>query len=483
MFLRYLALGLVIFLAGCGSVGQFVKHGMPDVYDYQIFETATLTPAEKPFQFHKVSETYALPPADLWACGDKPSYKLVSGYEPEQFLEETGTLALIVIRRDSILYEYYGNGHRRESVSTVFSVTKSFLSTLVGIAITEGQIESMDQPVSDFLPEFGEGKKADITIGHLLQMTSGMNFGDHANLAKLARLYYTSYQERMLKRIKVKHVPGTDFSYSSLSSYVLGLCLEKAVGMRVADYMQLKLWTPLGMEYPGYLALDREEGMAKVYGGLSATAIDLAKLGRLFLHNGVWNETDIVSANWASACRTRCEDEGKAWNYANHWWLDTYSGHVSAENKNDFFAGGFRGQVIYVNPEDSTIIVRLGTKEKDLFWGRTVSKLAMLPLGPDGNEFMELGNDLFALMDGNYRNKKKDRSLKVHFEMGRLMVENLISDGPIELVKDGVFSFVNTENNVKLIVNYSQHNVQGIIVQNAGEQMFFTKSAADASLE
>jgi len=107
----------------------------------------------------------------------------------------------------------------------------------------------------------------------------------------------------------------------------------------------------------------------------------------------------------------------------------------------------------------------------------------MLPLGPDGNEFMELGNDLFALMDGDYRNKKKDRSLKVHFEMGRLMVENLISDGPIELVKDGVFSFVNTENNVKLIVNYSQHNVQGIIVQNAGEQMFFTKSAADASLE
>ncbi|CAN5379283.1 hypothetical protein BH09BAC1_BH09BAC1_05140 [soil metagenome] len=478
MYFRYLALGLVIFLSSCGSAGKMLRYGVPNVDDYKIFDKAALLPSEKPFQFYKISEKYMLPPADLWACGDKPTYKLVSGYSPEQFLEESGTLALIVIRRDSILYEYYGNGHSRSSYSTVFSITKSFLSTMVGIAITDGLIKGPDQPVSDFLPEFAEGKKADITIGHLLQMTSGMNFGDYDNLLKLGRLYYTKHQERLLKTIKIKYVPGTHFSYSSLGSYVLGMCLEKATGMRVADYMQQKIWTPLGMEYPAYLNMDRADGMPKVYAGLSATAIDLAKLGRLFLHKGNWNGEQLVSNDYTTACRTRnCgKDGGEIWNYSNHWWLDTYSGHISAEDKNDFFAGGFHGQIIYVNPEDSTIIVRIGKTEKDIYWGRTVSKLAMLPLGPDGDEFMQLGNDLFALMDGNYRNKKKDSSLKVHFEKGKLMVDNLITDGPIELVKDGLFSFVNTERDIKLIVNYSQHHVQGFIVQSPNEQTFFYKS-------
>ncbi len=479
MFSRYLALGLVLFLVSCGSAGKMLRYGVPNVTDHQIFPKAALVPSATPFKFHKVSEEYQLPPADLWACGDKPSYKLVSDYAPEKFLEETGTLALIVIRRDSILYEYYGNGHSRDSYSTVFSITKSFLSTMVGIAITEGKFTSVNQPVSDFLPEFAEGDKAKITIGHLLQMTSGMNFSDYDNLIKLGRLYYSKNQDNLLKTIKVKYTPGSHFAYSSLSSYVLELCLEKATGVPVAEYMQEKIWTKLGMEYPAYLNMDREDGRPKMYAGLSATAIDLAKLGRLFLHNGVWNGTDVVSNDWTNACRTRnCdEDGGKVWNYSNHWWLDTYSGHVNAEDKNDFFAGGFHGQIVYVNPQDSTIIVRVGTTEKELFWGRTISKLAMLPLGPDGDEFMQLGDELlFSLMDGNYRNKKKNRNFKVHFEMGKLMVENLITDGPIELVKDGMFSFSNVENDVKLIVNYSQHHVQGIIVQNAGEQTFFYKS-------
>ncbi len=471
--------GLVLFSSfGCGSVGRFMRHGMPDVYDYKIFNNATLKASDEPFHFHRLPKNYELPPADLWACGDKPGYKLAAGYSPEQFLKETGTLALIVIRRDTILYEGYANGHSRENVSTVFSVTKSFLSTLVGIAITEGKMLGYDQPVSDYLPMFADGKKSDINIGHLLQMTSGMNFGDHSNLFKLARLYYNTYQERLLNTIKVKHVPGTHFAYSSLSSYVLGLCLEKAVGMTVAEYMQEKVWGPLGMEYDGYMALDKENGMAKVYGGMAATAIDLAKLGRLFLHNGTWAENEIVSSKWTTDCRTRCEDDGKAWNYANHWWLDTYSGVISAESKDDFFAGGFRGQIVYVNPKDSTIVVRLGTHEKGMYWGRTVSKLSMLPLGPDGDEFTELGDDLQAFLSGNYGNKKRDRSLKVNFEKGKLMLENLFEEGPIELVKEGLYSYVNVERNVKLIVNFSHHHVQGFIVENAGEETFFSKLAS-----
>lgn len=479
---RYLV-GLVVllFMSSCGGyVGKFARHGVPDVYDYKIFNNATLTAPAEPFEFKQIPN-FTLPPADLWACGDKPDYKLAAGYNPEQFLDESGTLALIVIRRDTILYEYYSNGHSRNSVSTVFSLTKSFLSTLVGIAITEGKMPGVDQPVSDYFPAFAKEDFADITIGHLLSMTSGIKFADHENIVKLGYLYYTSDQAKLVKHLKMKYEPGSHFAYSSISSLLLGFCLEKAVGMKVSEYMQEKIWTPLGMEYNGYLALDKEGGMAKVYGGLAASPIDLAKLGRLFLNNGNWNGKQIVSNNWATACRTRCEEEGKAWNYSNHWWLDTYGGIVSAENKNDFFAGGFRGQVVYVNPEDSTIIVRVGESEKDIRWGHTVSKLGMLPLGPEGDEFLEMGNDLlFASMNGNYRNKKKDRSLKLHFDKGKLMLEDLFTEGPIEMVKEGMYSYVNIERNIKVIVNYSKHHIQGLILDNAGEETFFSKLDAIA---
>ncbi len=477
---RYLVgFALLLFLSSCGGyVGKFARHRVPDVYDYQIFDKATLVAPENHFEFKQIPN-FTLPPADLWACGEKLGYKLAAGYNPEQFLDESGTLALIVIRRDTVLYEYYSNGHSRESVSTVFSITKSFLSTLVGIAIDEGKIKSVDQPVSDFIPAFAEGDFAKINVGHLLQMTSGIKFGDHDNIIKLGYLYYTSNQERLLKHLKIQYAPGTHFSYSSMSSLILGYCLQQATGETIADYMQKKIWTPLGMENNGYFALDREGGMAKTYGGMAASAIDLAKLGRLFLNNGNWNGQQIVPTCWTSACRTRTENEGKAWNYSNHWWLDTYGGIVSAENKNDFFAGGFRGQVVYVNPEDSTIIVRVGTSEADIRWGHTISKLGMLPLGPDGDEFMELGDDVFASLNGNYRNKKKDRSLKVRFDKGKLMVEDLFTEGPIELVKEGMYSYVNIERNVKLIVNYSKHHVQGLILENAGEETFFSKFEID----
>lgn len=464
---------LLLSLASCGGyVGSFTRHGVPDVYDYQIFDNATITAPDQKFEFYK-KDNITLPPADLWACGDKPDYHLPVGYSPEKFLDESGTLGLIVIRHDTILYEYYANGHSRESVSTVFSVTKSFLSTLVGIAIGEGKIESVDQPVSDFLPVFEQEGFKEIKIGHLLQMTSGIKFGDRDNIIKLGHLYYTTNQEKVLNHMKIAYEPGEHFSYSSLSSLILGYCLEKATGVPMEQYLQEKIWTPLGMENNAYLAMDKEGGMPKAYGGLAASAIDLAKLGRLFLNNGNWNGVQIVPSSWTTACRTRCEDEGKAWHYANHWWLDTYGGIIAAENKNDFFAGGFRGQVIYVNPDDSTIIIRVGIHEKDLRWGHTVSKLAMLPLGNDDDEFKGLGDNL--VLDGNYRNKKKDRSLKLHFDKGTLMLENLFTEGPIELVKESMYSYVNIERNVKLIVNYSQHHVQGLIVENAGEETFFSK--------
>lgn len=456
---RYVAvLATMVLLASCSSAVKVMKYGIPDVYDYQVFESQTISASQDPFYFTQINNV-TLPPADLWSC----EKKVDEGCSAETFMEETNTLALIVIRRDTIIYENYANGHSRDSKSQIFSVTKSFMSTLVGIAFDEGFIKDIDQSVADFLPEFTKGDLSKITIRHLLDMTSGINFSDYKNPAKLVNLYYSSDQSKLLKRLKVKYEPGTHFAYSSMSTYILGLCLEEATGTPVAEYLQEKLWEPLGMEYDATIAIDEMTGHAKSYGGLAARAVDLAKLGRLYLNGGMWNGERILSEEWVNQCRNR-DKEGGAWKYSRQWWLDTYDGEVPATEKHDLFAGGYRGQMIYVNPNDSIIIVRLGTSEKGVRWGHTLSKLAMLPLEADPVQTNEY---ILAGVSGKYRNKKLDKFIEVIFKDGELLVSGYDADdaGAVHMLKGNEFSFVNKERKLKVLVNYQNHQVKGLILE------------------
>lgn len=465
--MRYLALLSVVLLTSCSAFQKGMKYGIPDVYDYQIFETSTIPASTQPFTFAQ-RENVQLPYPGLWAC----EKKVDEACSPEEFLDETGTLALVVIRRDTVVYEHYANGHSRESLTQVFSVTKSFTSTLVGIAIDEGYIQGIHQPVSDFLTGFDEGDKAKITLGHLLNMTSGINFADYSDILKLGWLYYTKDQNQLLKRMKVKYEPGTHFAYSSLSTYILGLCLEKATGHTFAEYMHKKLWEPLGMEFDAKLAIDEENGTAKYYSGLAAPAIDLAKLGRLYLNGGNWNGKQILSESWVNSCAVREKEDG-VMKYSRQWWLDTWDGQVDAADKSDFFAGGFRGQLIYVNPEDSTIIVRLGTTEKGVRWGHTLSKLALMPMENMGAE--EMNAEMLALVGGKYRNRKMDKLIDIVFRDGQMFVDGFDAGGAYEMLEDTKISFTDKDKTVKLIVNFKDHKVRGLIYEAADNSIFFEK--------
>lgn len=468
---RYLALLSVVILtlSSCGTALRMWEYGVPDVYDYQVFQSRMIPASSKPFHFVN-NGNVQLPPADLWAC----ETKVAPGCTPEEFLEKSNTLALIVIRKDTVLYENYFNGHSRESVSQLFSVTKSFMSTLVGMAMYDGVIKSLDQPVSDFIPSFAEGEKAKVTLQHLLNMTSGINFADYQNLGKLVTLYYAGDQDGFVDRVKIKHEPGTHFAYSSLSTYILGVCLEKATGIATPEYMRTKIWEPLGMEYDAYLAKDEKNGRAKFYGGLAARAIDLAKLGRLYMYGGVWNGERLLSEEFVMACRQR-EKENGVWNYSNHFWLDTYEGEVPASEREDFFAGGFRGQIIYANPADSTIVVRLGKSEKGVRWGHTVSKLGLMPLTPDSPEQLDI--DILAGIKGQYKNTKLNKFIDVVFKDGQLFLEGLKVDDPVLISKDTDYSYADKDKNYKVIVNYRDHQVKGLIVEGdtTATSIFFEK--------
>ena len=223
----------------------------------------------------------------------------------DAFLEETDTSAFIIIQNDTILYEKYFNETQRDSLVTSFSVAKSFTSALIGIAIAEEYINSVDDPITNYLPELAQRDPNfnKITIRHLLMMASGFDYqGFRPDVLKsddILTTYYPDQRQAALEFTKIVAPPGEYFQYNKYHPQLLGLILERTTNRSVTDYMQEKLWNPLGMEFSGSWSIDSEgSGFEKMEAGINARAIDFAKLGRLYLAGGNWNGTQIMPAEW-----------------------------------------------------------------------------------------------------------------------------------------------------------------------------------------
>ncbi|RJP66990.1 MAG: class C beta-lactamase-related serine hydrolase [Candidatus Abyssobacteria bacterium SURF_17] len=292
----------------------------------------------------------------------------------DDFLKANDTTGFIVIKDDAIWYENYFNGYTRDSVNTSFSMAKSFTSALIGIAIGEGFIEGVDDPVTKYLPEL-EGKGFDaVTIKHLLLMASGIKYVENGTpWGDDARTYYDPDLRRVALEAPITAPVGKYFLYNNYHPMFLGMILERATGKPVAQYLEEKIWKPLGMEYPASWSIDSEEsGFEKMESGINARAIDFAKFGRLFLNRGRWDGQQIVLEEWVaeSTRRDRSRENpdyyafaafnrdffasGKGY-YKYMWW-----GYTRDEENDDFIACGHLGQFIYVCPAHDVIIVRNG---------------------------------------------------------------------------------------------------------------------------
>lgn len=241
-------------------------------------------------------------------------------------------------------------------------MAKSVLSLLIGCALDDGVLRSIDQSVTDYLPELmGKGFQA-VTFRHLLQMTSGVEYAENDNpFGRHARFYYTDHLDKEILKLKLEETPGQRFVYKSGDAFLLTLALQRALGrITVTDYMQERLWHPLGMEYEGVWSVDHEPGgLEKTGCCLTATALDFAKFGRLYLENGVWNGRRIVSEEWVRSPIASDLSVGSAWDYQRLWWR-------ISRDRTDFLAGGHLGQFLYINPTDGIIIVRLGKSQGGL---------------------------------------------------------------------------------------------------------------------
>jgi CubicO group peptidase (beta-lactamase class C family) len=326
-----------------------------------------------------------------------------------EYLEKKSTTtAFLVIRNDTILFENYYRGYDRTKISTVFSVSKSVTSLMTGIAVDDGYIKSVDDPVTKYIPELSrkDPRWDRLTVEHLLNMRSGFKFNENYSgfLSKSAALYYGVNHPGKMKRMRFEDEPGTGdtdgtYDYQSATTAMLGLVVQRATGRNMAEYMQEKVWNPMGMENRATWSIDdRRHRMTKSDSGLNTTARDLAKIGRLYLHDGNWNGTQIVDSTWVARSTTpnaanggyqyqwysfggwvagtrnpdredslwpaaatagaKAEEVIKdrypylVWNYRDGWGITAYL--------DKFYALGIMKQVVYVDPAKNLIMVRLG---------------------------------------------------------------------------------------------------------------------------
>lgn len=399
---------LLLLLSSC-VVTRSIRYGNASVDDYGIFEQDIVTKGSDTYHFTEKQDAVTL--ADT--------------LKHEIYLSKTDTLlnvtlkdamdyinvpsAAIVIQNDTIIFEHYSGGWDRNSQSCIFSVTKTITSMLCGIALKEGYIKSVNDPVTEYIPELKEADPmfSQLKIEHLLDMTAGLKFNENYSwnpFSKIARLYMGNNTLKVLKSLKFSNTPGENFSYDSATTAILGLVIERATGQSYAEYLSDKVWKPLGMEKDALIGLDSKKyHVAKSFAGLTTNVRDLARIGRLFLNNGNIDGVQILDSSYVQRCFTTHDPGivGKAkgrYSYSWYWGLlDSYyngerqherryfqtheeleeyyntqsvktpymtwrtsAGYFAVMHNGGHWAFGLYGQVLYVNPEKNMIGVFLG---------------------------------------------------------------------------------------------------------------------------
>ncbi len=345
---------------------------MPGVDDYKVFPTDTLHAAScSDPAYIEAKEDFQLPSITRWV----PESYRKGETDLDAFLKESQTTSLLIMRNDSLIYEKYANGHQAEDPQVIFSISKAVTAMLVAIAIEEGKMD-LHQRVADFIPEYGQDDRKHITIYHLLNMVSGIDFDDERNYGKLSLFYYNNNQEKFIREFDdVKYKPGRHFAYGSMSTQVLAMCLEVATGEKLMDYLHDRLWEPLGMEYDALITTDSEKrGNQRAFGGFAMRSRDLIRLGKLLLNKGRWEGQQILPPSFVKSLMKRQISDDAYWGYRNCFWMDGYVDETFLSDS-DFFAAGFHGQFLYVNPERNVVVLRQGKKETFL-WRYVLGRLA-----------------------------------------------------------------------------------------------------------
>jgi len=386
--IKFLCLIAVLLINSC-HVGRYFKWNIADLRDHKKFHYLTVENSNPYFEFYKADD-FVLPTITY----ENQELEVAPLLEDKKLKN----VAFILIRNDTILFEKYWRGYEQGSIIPSFSVTKSFVSALIGIAIEEGKIESVEDQVINYLPEMSHSGKLNenLTIKDLLDMRSGLDFNEYGYLnpfTGVTKLYYGLNHAKQALKSKSMEEPDKNFRYQSINSQLLGLILERTTGVSPAKYLEQKIWKPTGMKYDATWSIDSKKNQnIKAFCCLNATAIDLAKFGRLYLMKGNWNGNQIIPQAWVERSVTPTPpNRGYQYNWYSinrpRYFADSLEAQLNRKPKEfirssvrypgkyfirrrgpAYAASGLLGQYIYVEPTKNLVIVRLGNKKGNISW-------------------------------------------------------------------------------------------------------------------
>ena len=289
----------------------------------------------------------------------------------QEYLDYFWSDGMIVLHKNEMVYENYWLGNNENKRHISWSVAKSFISALVGIAYEEGLIDSLDDPVTKYLDDFKETGYDGVTIKDILQMSSGVLFNEDyadydSDINRFGRAVATGTSMRdFSKTLTREREPGTYMHYVSINTQVLGFLLQKVTNKSISQYLYNKIWNPLGMEDSAYFILDDVKDEFAL-GGLNATLRDYAKFGLLYLQNGRWNDNQIISKQWIEDSHStdgihlvpgERETSSNPWGYGYQWWVPGFP-------DTDYTASGVYNQYIYIDPLSEIVIAKTSSNYK-----------------------------------------------------------------------------------------------------------------------
>jgi CubicO group peptidase (beta-lactamase class C family) len=376
-FLLPAALLLLVINSACQQTSTSNANvNSPEVIDQRATWTTTLFTGVEQFEhFNRLAEIfphhtmnasttpYRIPVGDKLVLPSTHSYA-GKVQDSDKFLRETDTVAMLVIEKGKLRYENYWLTGGEDVNWMSMSVGKSFVSAMVGIALEEGLINSVEDPITRYVPDLSGSAYDEVRIKDILQMSSGARWNEDysdpdSDIMRYAQAFGSGGSlDAFTATLVREREPGTFNYYNSTDTQALGMLLVNVTGKPLADYAEEKLWQPLGMQDSAYWITD-DAGMEMAAGGLQVTARDYAKLGLLYLNNGNWNGVQIVPEDWVHDSVTPDAPhvmpgvhEDFPLGYGYQWWLPE-------SDEGEYAAIGVYNQFIYVNPTRNLVIVKL----------------------------------------------------------------------------------------------------------------------------
>ena len=328
---------------------------------HESFNASTLPASNTPFYFPEES-------------GQLPETFSVDGqaYGVNEFLAQSGSTGILVIKDGVIRVEEYFQGNDKDRQHISWSMGKSVVSAMFGKAMEEGYIDSIEQTVTDYVPELKGTGYDSVRIKDVLQMSSGVRFNEdygdfHSDINRFGRtIAFGASLDEFTASLEREREPGTYNHYVSIDTQVLGMILDRALPVSLTEYLNEKFWQPMGMEYPAYWLMD-DFGMELALGGLNVTMRDYAKFGWLFLNQGNWQGQQLVPKQWVIDSITpdaphvmpgqNNPHSSSSAGYGYQWWIP-----LGADD--EFAAQGIYHQFIYVDPDQQLVIVKLSANHR-----------------------------------------------------------------------------------------------------------------------